>query len=239
MQRTTPTTMQTKQPARHWARAVMAIAVLAAGSAAQAAVMTYQLLPGSAYERTRLDPATQLPVASASVGIGGTIRIDTATGALVSAQFDLGDYTEYFDFAPLTPFTNYALVDHDDELQTVGSGAIGSVAGTVIHFTGANAWSATASGSASCASSGGTLGNAACGGAALANWSPFAIDLLFTPDFSAVYASTGWTDNGATSDSHTLNLFAVRTSEVPVPGAAWLLGSGLAALIASRRQRNA
>ena len=87
--------------------------------------------------------------------------------------------------------------------------------------------------------SGGTQGNAACAGAALADWSAFAIDLLFTPDFSAVFASANWADGGATADSHALNLFAVRTSEVPVPAAAWLLGSGLAALASTRLRRAA
>lgn len=235
MQRTTRMTIQ---PAGAMPRAALLAVALVAGSAAQAAVMEYQLLPGSTYERTRLDPASQLPVAGASVGIGGTIRIDTATGVLVSAQFDLGDYTEYFDYAPLTPFSNYALIDHDDELQSVGAAA-GSVLGTVIRFAGANAWSTAASGSAACSASGGVQGNATCAGAALAGWSPFAIDLLFTPDFSAVYASSSWTDSGATTDGHALNLFAVRAPEVPLPGAVWLMGSGLTALLAARLRRPA
>ncbi len=214
----------------------MAVALIGLGQAAQAAVMEYQLMPGSSYERSRMDAGTYLPVASASVGIGGTIRIDTATGALVSAQFDLGSYTEMFDFAPLTPFTNYALVDYTDETQSF-AGRSGSVAGTVISFSGANSWLANGAGSVDCSASGGVQGAAACSSPSLTAWDGFAIDLLFTPDFSAVMAAASWTHNGATIDSHNLNLFAVRTSEVPVPGAVWLMGSGLVGLLAVQRRR--
>jgi hypothetical protein len=183
-----------------------------------------------------MDAGTYLPVAGASVGIGGTIRIDTATGALVSAQFDLGSYSEMFDFAPLTPFTNYAVLDYDDETQSF-AGHTGSVAGTVISFSGANSWLANAAGSVDCTTSGGVQGAAACANPTLSAWDGFAIDLLFTPDFSAVMAAANWTHNGVTLDSHSLNLFAVRTSEVPVPGAIWLMGSGLAGLLAVQRRR--
>lgn len=214
----------------------LAAALVSLGSTAQAAVMEYQLMPGSSYERTRSDASSYLPVASATVSIGGTIRIDTATGALVSAQFDLGSYSELFDYAPLTPFTNYAVLDYTDETQSI-SGLSGSVASTVISFSGANNWLANAGGSVDCTASGGVQGTATCGSPSLTAWNGFAIDLLFTPDFSAVMASANWTHNGATVDSHSLNLFAVRVNEVPVPGAIWLMGSGLAALLAMQRRR--
>lgn len=214
--------------------AAMAVALVGFGQAAHAAVMEYQLMPGSSYERTRLDAGTYLPVASASVAIGGTIRIDTATGELISAQFDLGGYSELFDYAPLTPFTNYAFIDHTDEAQNIG-GHSGSVVGTVISFSGANSWLASAAGSVGCTVSGGVQGDAACASPSLEAWDGFAIDLLFTPDFSAVMGSANWTHNGVTLDSHSLNLFAVR--EVPVPGAVWLMGSALAGLVAVQRRR--
>src|SRR5690242_8843113 len=105
----------------HIATLTLGAALLGFGAAAQAAVMEYQLMPGSQYDRNQLDNATQLPVASSSVGIGGTIRVDTATGALISAQFSLGSYSELYDFAPLTPFTNYAVIDHNNETQSIGA----------------------------------------------------------------------------------------------------------------------
>jgi hypothetical protein len=214
--------------------AAMAVALIGFGQAAQAAVLEYQLMPGSGYERTRLDAGTYLPVASASMAIGGTIRIDTATGQLISAQFDLGSYSELYDYAPLTPFTNYASIDHTDETQTIGSHS-GAVAGTVISFSGANSWLASAGGSVGCTVSGGAQGDATCASPSLEAWDGFAIDLLFTPDFSALMGSASWTHNGVTLDSHSLNLFAVQA--VPVPGAAWLMGSALAGLLAVQRRR--
>jgi hypothetical protein len=216
--------------------AAMAVALIGFGQAAHAAVMEYQLMPGSSYERTRLDTGTYLPVAGASIGISGTIRIDTATGELVSAQFDLGSYSELFDYAPLTPFTNYATIDHTGETQNIGDHD-GSVAGTVISFSGANSWLASAAGSVDCTGSAGVQGAAACTSPSLEAWDGFAIDLLFTPDFSALMASANWTHNGVTLDSHSLNLFAVR--EVPVPGAVWLMGSALTGLLAVQRRRAA
>jgi hypothetical protein len=218
--------------------AAVAAALIAFGSTAHAAVMEYQLMPGSSYERTRLDAGTFLPVGSASVGIGGTIRIDTTTGALVSAQFNLGSYSELFDYAPLSPFTNYAVVDYTTEKQSI-AGVNGAVSGTVISFSGASNWLASATGSAACAASAGAQGTATCAAPALAAWDGFAIDLLFTPDFSAVMGGASWTHDGVTLDSHSLNLFAVRVNEVPVPGAIWLLGSGLAGLLAVQRRRAA
>jgi hypothetical protein len=215
---------------------VLAAALVGLGSTAHAAVMEYQLMPGSSYERMRTDTTSYLPVAGASVALGGTIRIDTATGALVSAQFDLGSYSELFDYAPLTPFTNYAVLDYTEETQNI-SNLNGSVAGTVISFSGANNWLASGNGSAGCSESGGVEGAATCASPSLAAWDGFAIDLLFTPDFSAVMASANWTHNGVTVDNHSLNLFAVRVAEVPVPGAMWLMGSGLAALLAVQRRR--
>lgn len=228
------TTQSLTTGSRRLARVALIAVAVGVGSATQAAVMEYQLMPGSAYERTRLDAATQLPVGSASVGIGGTIRIDTATGALVSAQFVLGDYVEFYDYAPLTPFTNYAVVDHHNEQQNIAAGS-GVVAGTVISFSG---WTATATGSADCSAAAGAQGNATCASPTLAGWGAFDIDLLFTPDFSAVFGSTGWTDSLAgTTDNHSLNLFAVRVEAVPIPGAVWLMGSGLAGLLAVQRRR--
>jgi hypothetical protein len=213
----------------------MAVALIGFGQAAQAAVVEYQLMPGSSYERTRLDAGTYLPVANASVAIGGAIRIDTATGELVSAQFDLGSYSELFDYAPLTPFTDYASIDYTDETQSIGSHS-GALAGTVISFSGANSWLASAGGSVGCTVSGGTQGNATCASPTLDAWNSFAIDLLFTPDFSALMGSASWTYNGVSLDSHSLNLFAVQA--VPVPAAAWLLGSALTGLLAVQRRRN-
>lgn len=223
----TTTTTMTR---RTGAAALLALALGA--TSAHAVVMQYQVMPGSSYERSRLDPATQLPVASASVSLGGTFRVDTATGTLLSAQFTLGDYTEYYDYAPLTPLTDYALVDHDDEVQNIAP-ASGALAGTTIGYT---SWTATAGGSAGCSSAGGAHGTVACAGAGVAAWSPFSISLLFTPDFSAVMGSANWTDSGATTDNHSLNLFAVGVAEVPVPGSLWLMGSGLAALIGAQRR---
>lgn len=229
MQKTTRTMTR-----RTGAAALLALA-LGATSAAQAVVMEYQVMPGSSYERSRLDPATQLPVASASVALGGTFRVDTATGALLSAQFTLGDYIEYYDYAPLTPLTDYALVEHDDEVQNIAP-ASGALSGTTIGYS---SWAATVGGSASCSSAGGAHGTTACAAAGVAAWSPFSISLLFTPDFSAVMGSANWTDSGATTDTHSLNLFAVGVAEVPVPGSLWLMGSGLAALVGAQRRSRA
>jgi hypothetical protein len=213
--------------------------LLGFGTVAQAAVMEYQLMPGSQYDRNQLDAGTQLPVASSSVGIGGTIKVDTSTGALISAQFSLGSYTELYDFAPLTPFTNYAFIDHNNETQSIAA-VTGNVAGTVISFSGANAWSSTAGGSASCSSAAGVQGTNACAAASLTAWGPLSINLLFTPDFSALIASSNWDDNiGGTLNNNSLNMFAVRTSTVPVPGALCLMGSGLGGLLALQRRRKA
>jgi hypothetical protein len=221
----------------HLATLTLSAALLGFGAAAQAAVMEYQLMPGSQYDRNQLDAATQLPVASSSVGIGGTIKIDTGTGALISAQFSLGSYTELYDFAPLAPFTDYAFVDHDNETQSIVA-VIGNVVGTVISFSGANAWSAAVGGSVSCSAAGGVQGNNICATAAALPWGPLAIDLLFTPDLSALMASSNWGDSsGGTLNNNSLNMFAVRVNTVPVPAAFWLMGSGLGGLLALQRRR--
>lgn len=213
----------------------MGVALVLAAPAAQAAVVEYQLQPGSEYHRTRTDVATQLPVAdTGGVAVAGSLFIDTATGALVSGQLTLS-YSEHFDYAPLAPHSDYADIDsHETQLL----GPVGGVlSGTVLSFSGAAGWAVTSGGSASCAQAAGAQGGAACAGAAIAPWGGFDIDLLFTPDFSAFIGSASWFDSvGGTANSHTLDLFAV-VSEVPVPGAVWLFGSAFGALGAARLRR--
>jgi hypothetical protein len=217
-----------------------ALAMAGIGMGAQAAVVEYQLVAGSSeYNRMRTDPSTFMPIANTTVNVSGTVRVDTATGALVSAALQLGSYTESFDYAPLSPLTNFALVDHTNETQQLGAGAAGGVAGTVISFSGASAGAASGvGGSAGCSASAGSQGDATCAAAALAPWGPFEISLLFTPDFSAFMASSYWEEGGGLDTAHTLDLFAVRVNEVPIPAAAWLLGSGLTGLLALARRRS-
>lgn len=216
----------------------VALALAGFGLGAQAAVVEYRLVAASSeYNRLRTDPATFMPIANTTVNVAGTVRVDTATGALVSAALQLGGYTEYFDYAPLSPSTDFAAVDHTGEVQHLAA-VTGSVMGTVIGFSGADSWRASGvGGSAGCSASAGSQGDVACAAAALSGWGPFEISLLFTPDFSAFMASSYWEEEGGLTTAHTLDLFAVRVEEVPLPAAAWLLGSGLTGLLALARRR--
>lgn len=223
-------------------RLPIALAICLFCMSTEAAVMTYDISHINSYIRERNDVATGLPVVSdARTTVSGQIQIDTVTGQLFSANIGLANYSERYDWDPFfNPNSDYAVLNYSGESQVMTSGLTGTVNGTTISFTGANAWSgASTLGSVSCAESAGTNGDSICSNAAVLPWGTFDIDLDFNADFSSFVASTTWSDtDGVTNDFHQLDMLA-SVSEVPLPAAGWLMMSGLLTLVLGKsRQRS-
>lgn len=204
---------------------------LLSGYAAQAAVVQYSLASFSDYARDNVDTSLGLPVTYDIGGnIFGSVSVDTATGELVSAIISVANYSETFNYAPFSPGTNFATLQFSDEQHSLSAAGFGTVNGTVISFSGANSWTDSVSGSASCSSSAGAEGVALCNGTALPDWGSFAIDLDFSDDFSYFSAVTTWsTTAGDIRQDHSLNFLG--TSEVPLPAGLWLMLSALGGLV--------
>lgn len=204
--------------------------LLMSGYATQAAVMQYSLASFSDYGRDNVDTSLDLPVTfDIGASVSGSVSVDTTTGELVSAIITVANYSETFNYAPFSPGTNFATLQFSDEQHSLSAAGFGTVNGTVISFSGANSWTDSVSGSASCSGSAGVEGDALCGGAALPDWGSFAIDLDFSDDFSFFSAVTSWsTTDGNIRQDHSLNFLG--TSEVPLPAGLWLMLSALGGL---------
>lgn len=99
--------------------------------------------------------------------------------------------------------------------------------------------------SSSCTGSGSVLGNTVCGtrGNTTPEWEGLTLELTFASDlssFSGTITAIEKSGSGLTANTTTSTYTIEGVAEVPVPAAAWLLGSGLAGLagIARRRNRN-
>lgn len=217
---------------------VVALGLVA--TAAQAAVMTYNISDLNSYIRERA--ANDFPVvADTRTSLSGQIAVDTSSGELVLATIALTDYSETYDYDGPFFDADYAVLNYSGEVQNLSGGVTGAFNGTTLSFSGANQWAASSvDGSVSCSDSAGINGDVLCTNPSLERWGPFDIDLLFNSDFSSFIASTTWSGpgtNGTTDDFHQLDIQGVR--EVPLPATAWLMVLGLFALVVSKRRQRA
>ncbi len=95
----------------------------------------------------------------------------------------------------------------------------------------------------SCEGSGSVLGNTVCGtqGNTTPEWEGISVELVFSSDlssFTGTVVATEQSGSGLTENVTTL-FYEVSGTEVPLPAAAWLFGTGLIGLagVARRRQR--
>ncbi|ARN73234.1 VPLPA-CTERM sorting domain-containing protein [Oceanicoccus sagamiensis] len=207
----------------------------------QAAITSYTLTSTNAYIRERDDLLTGLAlVIDTRTSISGQLTVDTVSGELIAAALTLSDYSETYDWNPLSlPWLSdgSATLHYTGETQHITGGVFGSVQGTVISYNGANAWSgASTEGMVRCIAFSGALGESLCDNATINRWGSFDVELAFSADYSMASINTWWIDSDSlTANTHQLHMLAV--AEVPVPAAAWMMLSALLGLAAVAKKK--
>lgn len=168
-----------------------------------------------------------------------------------SGNLYLGDYTSYTTVSvPIFGSMNGTVTYVGAEQSVAGTGSWDAGTNTLsYHIPTGGSNSSIASTyteiSSSCSGSGTVAGNTVCGtwGNTTPEWEGLTLELVFSSDlssFSGTISAIERSGSGLTANTTTSTYTIEGVAEVPVPAAAWLLGSGLAGLagIARRRNRN-